>query len=439
MMSDLVKAQNLPQLNWYTHWTSLGANGMPDKLIKEGLKQPNQIKIFFEKNSKEITGHVAPDQAWFGMEYFLEYTLPNFKSKILTWLLDMQKDNGPLLFSLMDQCFQDVGLTKWTSIVAKQCPNKADHTKSNFNKCICDYLKAVASFPNIGNQLIFWLRMARSPHSCQCTNSRGIRCSFSATLRVAISVKQWTYPWRKRRVSKSSLHSLRRTRTSSPTWTRRCLLTRSRWLLSLSSAKQPTRQLAFLRRLPRTRSSQRKGKRLIFLPRVAMNQATVNIAVTNTTITIKATDAIATITDLTIIIKTIDAMIVVNAMTRTQRATSPTTRRMIASVITPRKRVTRPWIMTGTLCSVPAIHLEEGVDLVQDHLFHSHSPSRSRSSSRSYDNHHVDQDYCKPSVAPKHRYLYSEDNDGGHYHHPDKNNTILPPSLLWRQKKRTQK
>jgi hypothetical protein len=63
MMSDLVKAQNLPQLNWYTHWTSLGANGMPDKLIKEGLKQPNQIKIFFEKNSKEITGHVAPDQA----------------------------------------------------------------------------------------------------------------------------------------------------------------------------------------------------------------------------------------------------------------------------------------------------------------------------------------------------------------------------------------
>jgi hypothetical protein len=47
---------------------SLGANGMPDKLIEEGLKQPNQIKISFKKNSKdsnskEITGHVAPDQA----------------------------------------------------------------------------------------------------------------------------------------------------------------------------------------------------------------------------------------------------------------------------------------------------------------------------------------------------------------------------------------
>jgi hypothetical protein len=118
-MSDLVKAQNTPQFNWYTRWTLLGANGMPDKLNKEGLKQPNQIKVSFEKGAKEITGHVAPDQARFGTEYFLAYTLPDFKSKILTQLLDAQKDNGPLLFNLLSQCFQDVGLTEWTSAVAK--------------------------------------------------------------------------------------------------------------------------------------------------------------------------------------------------------------------------------------------------------------------------------------------------------------------------------
>ncbi len=68
---------------------SLGADDTLDKLIKEGLKKPNQIKISFEKyskdlNSKEITGQVVPDQALFGAEYFLAYTLPNFKSKILT-------------------------------------------------------------------------------------------------------------------------------------------------------------------------------------------------------------------------------------------------------------------------------------------------------------------------------------------------------------------
>jgi hypothetical protein len=110
-MSDLVKVRNMPQFNWHTHWMSLGADGTPDKLIKEGLKQPNQIKVTFEKGTKEITGHVAPDQAQFGTEYFLAYMLPNFKSKILTRLLDLQKDNGPLLFSLLGQCFQDIGLT----------------------------------------------------------------------------------------------------------------------------------------------------------------------------------------------------------------------------------------------------------------------------------------------------------------------------------------
>jgi hypothetical protein len=98
---------------------SLGGNGMQDKLIKEGLKQPNQIKVSFEKGAKEITGHVALDQALFGAEYFLAYTLPNFKSKILAQLSDLQKDNGPLLFSLLGQCFQDVGLTEWTSVIAK--------------------------------------------------------------------------------------------------------------------------------------------------------------------------------------------------------------------------------------------------------------------------------------------------------------------------------
>jgi hypothetical protein len=55
---------------------------MPDKLIKEGLKQPDRIKVSFEKRTKEITGHVMPNQAQFGVEYFLAYTLTNFKSKI---------------------------------------------------------------------------------------------------------------------------------------------------------------------------------------------------------------------------------------------------------------------------------------------------------------------------------------------------------------------
>jgi hypothetical protein len=62
-MSDLIKAQQTLQFNWYTCWTSLGDNGMPDNLIKEGLKKPDLIKISFKKGTKNITGHVAPNKA----------------------------------------------------------------------------------------------------------------------------------------------------------------------------------------------------------------------------------------------------------------------------------------------------------------------------------------------------------------------------------------
>ncbi len=75
----------------------------------------------------------------------------------------MQKDDGPLLFSLMGQCFQGVGLTEWTSVIMKQCQNNADCTKANFDKCIKDYLEAVAGFPNIGDQLICWLHTSKKP------------------------------------------------------------------------------------------------------------------------------------------------------------------------------------------------------------------------------------------------------------------------------------
>jgi hypothetical protein len=84
MMSDLIKAQQTSQFNWYTRWTSLGADGILDKLIKEGMKQPDHIKITFRKGTKDITGHVVPDQAQFGPEYFLMFTLPDFNSKIST-------------------------------------------------------------------------------------------------------------------------------------------------------------------------------------------------------------------------------------------------------------------------------------------------------------------------------------------------------------------
>jgi hypothetical protein len=49
-----MKAQATHQFAWYTCRTSLGTNGMPDKLIKEDLQQPHPLKISFEGGSKDI-------------------------------------------------------------------------------------------------------------------------------------------------------------------------------------------------------------------------------------------------------------------------------------------------------------------------------------------------------------------------------------------------
>ncbi len=368
-MSDLIKAQNMPQFNCYTCWTSLGANGVPDNLIKEGLKQPNCIKISFEKGAKEITGHVPPDQAWFGTEYFLAYTLPDFKSNILTRLLAEQKDNGPLLFNLMGQCFQDVGLTKWTSIIAKRCPKDADRTKANLDECIKDYLEAVASFPNVGNQLICWLHTAKKPALMQ----------IHEFMRRQSAASQLPWGWLPPSHD-GSAHGAREEWTNLLfaaqgtsiqvfwTWTRHSLLTRSSLLLSSSSVKQPTKRLAFLRRLPRTRSSWKRRKWLIFLPCVAVNRLTSSIVATNIVTTIEATNAIITIANLTIVIKTINTTIVLDTTTRTWRVARPTKRRMIASAMTSRKRATRPWIMTSPLRWARAIFPEEGAVFAQDLL-----------------------------------------------------------------------
>jgi hypothetical protein len=67
---------------------------MLDKLVEDGLKQPNQIKIYIEKDSKDITGHIVPNQACFGPEYFHAFMLPDFKSKILTQLSEAKKEDG---------------------------------------------------------------------------------------------------------------------------------------------------------------------------------------------------------------------------------------------------------------------------------------------------------------------------------------------------------
>ena len=134
-MSNLLKALSTPWFAWYNMWMSLGPYRLPDQMIKDGLKQPNQIMISFTMNGKELTGSIAPDQACFGPEFFLAQMLPDFESKIVSCLPANKQRDGPMLFLLMEQCFQEVGLTRWTNVISTHCPEEEAKRFNNLVKC----------------------------------------------------------------------------------------------------------------------------------------------------------------------------------------------------------------------------------------------------------------------------------------------------------------
>ncbi len=61
--------------------------------------------------------HVAPNQAQFEPKYFLALT-----------------EDGPTLFNLTDQCFQDVGLTDQNNVIEKRCPDNINLAKVRFKE-----------------------------------------------------------------------------------------------------------------------------------------------------------------------------------------------------------------------------------------------------------------------------------------------------------------
>jgi hypothetical protein len=197
--------------------------------------------------------------------------LPDFKSKILTQLLAEQKDNGPLLFILMGQCFQDIGLTKWTSIIANHCPDNADWMKVNFDKSIKDYLEAVTGFPNVDNQLICWLCTAKKPAVMPMHEFMQRRVQLLSYLEGGYL--RWTMkvPTAQEK-SKQIFYAQPKAHQFMFTDLNKMVPTDTLELIAFFEQCQATnRGLAFSRRLPRTRSSRKRRKRLIFLPRIAVN------------------------------------------------------------------------------------------------------------------------------------------------------------------------
>ncbi len=146
------------------------------------------------------TRHVAPDQARFEPEYFLALT-----------------EDGPPLFNLIGQCFQDVSLTEWNKVVGKQCLNDNDLAKASFKKWTRDYQRQSPGCPKQTTNWSVGLALQRSLNSCWYMNSCNVGHSYSAISTVATSIRQWSCQQRRRRANRSSSQYLMHISTRSET------------------------------------------------------------------------------------------------------------------------------------------------------------------------------------------------------------------------------
>jgi hypothetical protein len=96
-----------------------------------------------------MTSSLASNQACFNPEFFLVQMLPNFKAKIVSCLPVNEQQDGPMLFPLLEQCLQDISLTKWKNVIAVQYLDEDSKTYKDFLKCKQDFLKTIAGFPNM--------------------------------------------------------------------------------------------------------------------------------------------------------------------------------------------------------------------------------------------------------------------------------------------------
>jgi hypothetical protein len=171
----------------------------------------------------------------------------------------------------MGQCFQDVGLTKWISVNAKQCLDNADCTKANFNKCIKDFPEAVAGSTNIGDQLICWLCTAKKPALMQMHKFMQHLLQLLCYLQGGYLRQMMEVPTAQEKSEQIFFAQPKTHQFKFVDLNKMVPTDPLKLLLSSSSVKQPTRQLAFLRRSLRIRSSQKKRKQLSFLPGIAVN------------------------------------------------------------------------------------------------------------------------------------------------------------------------
>jgi len=121
-MSNILRAKRNHPFKWYYGWIATNEDGSLDKKSQDGLKQPDTIKVLLDVadtgvNSRGITRQVTCDivlnKAFYGPEFSLIFTIPQFKDNIWSKLDTKANEYVAKLHTLFGQCLQGKAASHW--------------------------------------------------------------------------------------------------------------------------------------------------------------------------------------------------------------------------------------------------------------------------------------------------------------------------------------
>ena len=170
-MSNILRAQQDPPFGWFYRWAKLNEFGIAEDDIDTALKQPETIRIKWDRAGhgrsgapvprSEISADIVPDKAMLGPEYALIYTIPDFESKIKGRMDSSEDDYGKKLFELFGRCLQHKAKTKWDEVMGNFPED--ERSEETFKEAVQEYLERVANIKNLGDVLIRQLRLSTKP------------------------------------------------------------------------------------------------------------------------------------------------------------------------------------------------------------------------------------------------------------------------------------
>lgn len=158
----------------FPSWTLLDKYGKPSTDERHGFEQPASIKVPFKTpdSSRENTGYIVPDQAKYGPEWTISWTVEGLWSQVID-RHGSDKIDGKLRFQLFRMCLQGNAGALWDSIVAEKYGTPAvDHTVDNFIEAIADYLEKLSNVKYIGDSIIRALQTRKKPITMSPTEYR---------------------------------------------------------------------------------------------------------------------------------------------------------------------------------------------------------------------------------------------------------------------------